>query len=142
MYENKWTEGEDKMNIENHKGMNRETGESQREAEEQKPLTGQRRQVYGLSGQAVSGSQTGQNARNGAGYSSYDQYAQGHPGYGYYNYSQGNQNQNHAPNSYTNPYQYGQNQNPGQSMTPDDKHKTPKKRSYMKTGALVTAAVF
>ena len=140
MYENKWTEDEDTRNMENNTDMNREAGGSQRETEEQKPLTGQRRQVYGLSGHAASGSQTSRNDRNGAGYSPYDQHAQGHPGYGYYNYSQGGQNQNHAPNSYTNPYQFGQNPNPGQNMAPDLKHKMPKKRSYMKTGALVTAA--
>ena len=140
MYENKWTEDEDTRNMENNTDMNREAGGSQRETEEQKPLTGQRRQVYGLSGHAASGSQTSRNDRNGAGYSPYDQHAQGHPGYGYYNYSQGGQNQNHAPNSYTNPYQFGKNPNPGQNMAPDLKHKMPKKRSYMKTGALVTAA--
>lgn len=195
MYEDKWTEEENKTNAENNTAMNREAEDSKKETEKQNPREGQRQQVYGLSGQtgqssqqaygqggqgsqqaygqtgqgsqqaygqagqggqqaygqagqngqqvygqAAPNSQAGQNGQNGAGYSPYGQYSQGHPGYGHYNYSQGSQNQNHAHNPYTNPYQYGQNQNPGQNMAPNSNHKPPKKHSYMKTTALVTAA--
>lgn len=195
MYEDKWTEEENKTNAENNTAMNREAEDSKKETEKQNPREGQRQQVYGLSGQtgqssqqtygqagqssqqaygqgsqssqqaygqagqssqqaygqggqngqqvygqAAPNSQAGQNGQNGAGYSPYGQYSQGHPGYGHYNYGQGSQSQNHAHNPYTNPYQYGQNQNPGQNMAPNSNHKPPKKHSYMKTTALVTAA--
>ncbi len=145
MYEDKWTEEENKTNAENNTAMNREAEDSKKETEKQNPREGQRQQVYGLSGQTGQSSQQaygqgGQNGQNGGGYSPYGQYSQGHPGYGHYNYSQGSQNQNHAHNPYTNPYQYGQNQNPGQNMAPNSNHKPPKKHSYMKTTALVTAA--
>lgn len=82
---------------------------------------GERRQVYGQAGQT-------QGQQGGSGYGTQGQYYQNGQGY-----------QNRAP--YQNPYQYNYYQNPnGNQNGMNQNKKAPKKKSYLKTTALVTAA--
>lgn len=108
---------------------------------------------YGQGHPQAGSSQYGQN-QNQTGYGQYGhqnqntQNQQGRPVYGQYQYGQQGPAQNQNYSQYTNPYQYGNyqnggqnpNMNPNMSPNPNMNRKGPKKNSFLKTTAMVTAA--
>ena len=119
MYDDKWTEVNNSQNIQNDPQAGSQPGMGQAAGRESQPV---RQQVYGLSGQGQP-----QNQNQGQAY----QQPQ---------YQNGPQNQYH----HSSPYPYtGQDGNGGMNGgghgENGSSHKAPKKRSVMKTTAMVTA---
>lgn len=91
----------------------------------------QRRQVYGQLGQSQTGYNQSAQSQNRTGYSQNGQY--------YHGSQTGANGQNHG--SYSNPYQYNYYQTSnGNQNSGSNSHRSPKKKSLVKSTAMVTAA--